>query len=856
MAQVARNEPRNTHISTDPSSSDDPSLVSSLPAHPDPLTPYLHHPAHPHPPPYPHHHYLDRTRVHPPHFQTLPPSSSSAVASNAFGPGPTAAADPSLDAPNDNPVRSMHPAAALPHMPAHDPAMQDAARAAEQHVAPNAPPPPNGAMPKPSADDSAMLNAQLVGSHPHFDAHARVEHAMPPHNPHNPTAVDDPPNVSDPNAPPSPDASIYSASHPLDPVRSSQQPVMGMVGAFTDMTLGAAIPYPPPPMHIMPIQPHPVMPIVPPQHVAQLPQHQQRQPAPLISNSRTTACHWVPHDRVGAVIGGHGTVIKSLQEKSGATIQVHNETMRNDHKLFTIFGYPSQIETAIQLVSEIVGRTRSGHVTPTASSERSSHYASVSHHPNPRSASDLRRTMYVPTSCVGLVIGRNGDTIRNLQDRSGADIKVTPDQQSSPGQPNRPIALTGSEDAITMAFRLINDIVVDARSRRHSPSTPPVGGTINGEPVIMEILSVPNEKVGLIIGRKGVAIRELQMRSGAKIQVTKDDSSVHTDGTRPVTITGTRAQVEDARSLIAAKISAPYLASNASGATNNASGATGSPTASTGASAAQGVPYAFTGGYESEFGNGQQSFQPVFEGNDPSAHGRTPMTYVQYVGFNNYPATLSPHHRHVGPPAMAMSYGGQQQQPQQQAPQQQHGLAPVEHGGGGSVNGSDVGDGALQTSYASGGSIDGMPSSPGVMPRDGNNMMMFGSHGYSNAMGGQAMFANSGNTAGLMASRDSGQAGSAQHMFVHHSQIHGQLQAGDVSTSAAGHVEVRQVASEQVGEGVGVSSDVQHNGGADKEDMGKRDGEGRGLDVGSGGVASGKAGAGTRQRGDEGSNGG
>lgn len=641
---------------------------------------------------------------------------------------------------------------------------------------------------------------------------------------------------------------------------------MGMVGAFADMALGTAMPYPPPPMHIMPMQPHPVMPLVPPQHVPQMQPH-QRQAAPhVLPNQRTTACHWVPQDRVGAVIGGHGTVIKNLQEKSGATIQVHNETVRDDHKLFTIYGYPSQIESAVQLVTEIVGRTRSGHATPTASSERSSHYTPFPQHGSGRSPSEMRKTMYVPTSCVGLVIGRNGDTIRNLQDRSGADIKVTPDQQASPGQSNRSIAITGSDEAIGIAHRLITDIVMDARSRRHSPATPPVGGLVNGETVIMEVLSVPNEKVGLIIGRKGVAIRELQMRSGAKIQVTKDDSSVQTDGTRPVTITGTRAQADDARALIAAKISVPFLASNVvagapAGSAGNGTAAAGVTSSGNGGSvsgggggsggAQGGVPYAFTSGYESEFGNGQQSFQPMFDGNDPSAHGRTPMTYVQYVGFNNYAAAaLSPHHRHVGPPPMAMSYGAQQQQQQQQ--HQHHGLSPPEHGGGtGSVNGSDVGEGALQTSYASAGSIDGMPSSPGVMPRDGsNNMMMFGSHGYS-GIAGQTMFASAAanaNVGGLGGRGDSVGAQAPQHMFVHPAQMHGQLQAGDVGSQGAGHVEHvdsgRQIPSvEQSGEGGRLGS-------GDKEDIAKLDNENRSRDVGK------QASSVSRQRGDEGSNGG
>lgn len=586
------------------------------------------------------------------------------------------------------------------------------------------------AQPIHSSDASSLLNAAAHS----FDA----EHA-------DRSMTDDRPDA---NGPPSPD-SAYSAVGP-DPSQSTPPPVMGMVGTFADMALGTPMPYPPP-MHLMPVQPHPVLPLVPPQHVAQLAPSQHRQPGPpgpsphpshpphVVASQRTSAYHWVPQDRVGAVIGGHGAVIRSLQDKSGAIIQVHNSIVRDDHKLFTILGYPSQIETAIQLTAEIVGRTRSGLANSNNGAGSISgasngnggpdrpHFSPFRH---PGRSADLSRTIYVPTSCVGLVIGRNGDTIRNLQDNSGAEIKVTPDQHAQPGQADRSILITGSDEAIAIANRLVMEIVRDARSRRYSgPSTPPIGGMVNGEVVIMEELRVPNEKVGLIIGKKGVAIRDLQMRSGAKIQVTKDDSAVQTDGLRPVTITGTRPQVDEACSLIASKISEPYLSSSAVGSSSNPasnvarpdplSTGTSVPDSAPGEAGAPNLAYGFPNTYDTEIANGQAGFQPVFEGNDPSGHGRGPMTYVQYVGYNNFGA---PPHARMNP-GLSIPFGGQGQQ----------GLSPTgmtnATGGNGSVAGSDGPDNSIAHPNFAGGSIpDGIPSSPGV-PRDPNgNVLMFGTH--------------------------------------------------------------------------------------------------------------------------------
>lgn len=468
--------------------------------------------------------------------------------------------------------------------------------------------------------------------------------------------------------------------HLADPTQSTPTAVMPMVNAFADMSLAPPHMHYPTPMPIMPIQPQPLVPLVPPHHHPAGPHlpHGARHSAHhagtphLMHNQRTTVCHWVPQERVGAVIGGHGNVIRSLQEKSGATIQVHNDTVRAEHKLFTVYGLPAQIETAIQLILDIVERPRGS----SSGSERTAHHSlreTISQPP------DLCKTIFVPSSCVGLVIGRNGETIRNLQDRSGAEIKVTPDEEAPRGHVNRSILISGNEDAIATAHQLVSQIVSDARRRHSHPG--PLNTTPNGEPVLMEVFSVPNEKVGLIIGKKGVAIRDLQLRSGAKIQVTKDDSSVR-DGSRPVTITGSRSQVEEAKNLIALKINMQYLPPSSAppqfspppstppAVVATAPQATPIPLPNPGTP--QSVPYGFPPMYESEYANGQpSSLQPVFDTNDPNAQQRGPtMTYFPYLGFNNY-AAMSQHHRQFSPtmPPPHMQYAAQAQVGQPQTPQ-------------------------------------------------------------------------------------------------------------------------------------------------------------------------------------------
>lgn len=62
------------------------------------------------------------------------------------------------------------------------------------------------------------------------------------------------------------------------------------------------------------------------------------------------------------------------------------------------------------------------------------------------------------------------------------------------------------------------------------------------------IISVPNECVGLIIGKGGEIIRQLQQESGAKIQVAKKE--IQNTGVRNVFIDGPPERYEAAKKMI------------------------------------------------------------------------------------------------------------------------------------------------------------------------------------------------------------------------------------------------------------------------------------------------------------------
>ncbi|GLJ16096.1 hypothetical protein SUGI_0268270 [Cryptomeria japonica] len=160
------------------------------------------------------------------------------------------------------------------------------------------------------------------------------------------------------------------------------------------------------------------------------------------------------------------------------------------------------------------------------------------------------RKVDVPNAKVGLIIGKGGETIKYLQHQSGAKIQVTRDTDSDPSSMTRQVELMGSLDQINRAEQLINDVIAEADAG--GSATLVARGFSSVQPGAEQVqIKVPNNKVGLIIGRGGETIKNLQNRSGARIQLIplhlpEGDTSTE----RTVQMTGTKKQIESAQEMI------------------------------------------------------------------------------------------------------------------------------------------------------------------------------------------------------------------------------------------------------------------------------------------------------------------
>ncbi|GAV58424.1 KH_1 domain-containing protein [Cephalotus follicularis] len=164
----------------------------------------------------------------------------------------------------------------------------------------------------------------------------------------------------------------------------------------------------------------------------------------------------------------------------------------------------------------------------------------------------LSRKFEVPNNKVGVLIGKAGDTIRYLQYNSGAKIQITRDSDADPDATTRPVEIIGELSSIDKAEKLIKAVIAEADAGG-SPSLVARGlATAQAAEASEQIeIQVPNEKVGLIIGKGGETIKGLQTKTGARIQLIPQHLP-EGDGSkeRTVRISGDKKEIEMARVMI------------------------------------------------------------------------------------------------------------------------------------------------------------------------------------------------------------------------------------------------------------------------------------------------------------------
>ena len=122
-----------------------------------------------------------------------------------------------------------------------------------------------------------------------------------------------------------------------------------------------------------------------------------------------------------------------------------------------------------------------------------------------QSSRDGFEKVAVPNDKVGLVIGRQGCVIKELMSKTCTQIQV-PREPDKKDPTKRYIFITGDPKNVLEAKKHIQDIIDGQMG-----SIPP------GVPVCS--ITVPDDKVGLVIGKNGTIIKDIQSKSHAFIQI-------------------------------------------------------------------------------------------------------------------------------------------------------------------------------------------------------------------------------------------------------------------------------------------------------------------------------------------------
>uniref|UniRef100_A0A4X1TET2 Far upstream element binding protein 3 n=1 Tax=Sus scrofa TaxID=9823 RepID=A0A4X1TET2_PIG len=234
-------------------------------------------------------------------------------------------------------------------------------------------------------------------------------------------------------------------------------------------------------------------------------------PCPAVGNQLGALVHQraviteefkVPDKMVGFIIGRGGEQISRIQAESGCKIQIASESSGIPERPCVLTGTPESIEQAKRLLGQIVDRCRNG----------------PGFH-NDVDGSSTIQELLIPASKVGLVIGKGGETIKQLQERTGVKMVMIQDGPLPTGA-DKPLRITGDPFKVQQAREMVLEIIrekdqADFRGVRGDFSSRMGGGSIE--------VSVPRFAVGIVIGRNGEMIKKIQNDAGVRIQFKPDD---------------------------------------------------------------------------------------------------------------------------------------------------------------------------------------------------------------------------------------------------------------------------------------------------------------------------------------------
>merc|ERR550532_2207154 len=313
----------------------------------------------------------------------------------------------------------------------------------------------------------------------------------------------------------------------------------------------------------------------------------------------------VPDKMVGLIIGRGGEQITRLQAESGCKIQMAQDSQGMAERQCTLTGNPGAIATARASIERIIAnegtgppRGAGGPGGPGGGGGGGGNFGGPPMGGGGGGGSMSGGgcfEMLVPGHKVGLIIGKGGETIKQLQERSGAKIIIIQDSAELANE--KPLRITGDPNGVETAKQLVTEILNQnderdmggagfGRGRGRGGAGIPRGGG-RGRGGFMgggrggfgrgggaggfggggneygaehtDYVTIPATKCGLVIGKGGETIKNINSSTGAHCEV--DKSAPPDAREKNFVIRGSPEAVERAKAMIMEKIGMPVTAS-------------------------------------------------------------------------------------------------------------------------------------------------------------------------------------------------------------------------------------------------------------------------------------------------------